>query len=357
MAPKEPIPRATIREVAAAAGVSMGTVSRVAAGTGRISETTRAKVITAMRELAYEPNAAARAMRTKVTKTVGLLIPDITCPIFIRVATGAEEVLGGRGYMLFSFSSNRQTEREFDFLRAARQRQMDGVIVSVSDEGCSKTVGELRTMGIPLVILDREIPVDADVIYNEHFDAMETLLTHLIALGHRRIGLICSPTRIRPGRERVRAYRHAMTKAGLDIDDTLIRATGQGHDYGAAEAYDLLTADDRAPTALIAAGSDTFAGALATIRSLNLDIPGDISFVGADESEMAEIAGPPITMIERDMREVGRNAARMLLERFDGLSLPPRKMMLASKVVLRKSVAPFVGSPKRAHLANMISTK
>lgn len=329
--------RATIRDVAAAAGVSTGTVSRVAGGSTRISAETRARVLEAMAALAYQPNAAARAMRTNVSRTVGLLIPDLSCPIFIRVAVGAEEVLSDDGYMLFAFSSNRQSNREVAFLQSARQRQMDGIIVSIADETAEDTVRELRLMGVPVVVIDREVAVDADFVLNEHFDAMETLMENLISLGHRRIGLVCASENIRPGRERVRAYRHALSRAGLEIDESLIRAAGQGHDYGAAETHDLLTGIER-PTALIAAGSDTFYGALRAIRSLRMEIPRDISFVGADDAQVGEICGPAITMIERDMREVGRQAARMLLDRFAGVSLPPRRAMLGSNVVLRNSV-------------------
>src|SRR5690606_15453583 len=108
--------RSTIRDVAARAGVSMGTVSRVASGSSRISQATRERVLAAMRELSYEPNAAARAMRTNVTKTVGLLIPNIVCPVFSGVMAGAEEVLDEQGYLLFAFTSDSSTKREVAFL-------------------------------------------------------------------------------------------------------------------------------------------------------------------------------------------------------------------------------------------------
>lgn len=328
---------ATIREVAAAAGVSTGTVSRVAAGSTRISEPTRARVLEAMRRMAYQPNAAARAMRTNVTRTVGLLIPDMTCPVFVQVAVGVEEVMSSRDYMLFTFSSNRQAGREVEFLNAARQRQMDGLIVSVADETSDDTVRELGAMQVPIVVLDRELPLAADVVLNEHYGAMLTLLDHLISLGHRRIGLICAAETVRPGRERVRAYRAAFAKAGIAFDPWLLRAKGQGDAFGAIEAHDLL-AGKAPPTALIAAGSDTFYGALRAIRSAGLDIPGDLSFAGADNGLVGEITGPAITMIERDMREAGRRAASLLLDRFADPGLPPRRLMLSSRVVLRQSV-------------------
>lgn len=333
---------ATIREVAAAAGVSTGTVSRVAAGSTRISEPTRARVLEAMRSMAYQPNAAARAMRTNVTRTIGLLIPDMTCPIFVQVAVGVEEVLSSRGYMLFTFSSNRQAGREVEFLNAARQRQMDGLIVSVADETSRDTQRGLAAMPVPIVVLDRELPLAADLVLNEHYGAMLTLLDHLISLGHRRIGLICAAETVRPGRERVRAYHAALAKAGIAFDPWLLRAKGQGDAFGAIEAHDLL-GGAAPPTALIAAGSDTFYGALRAIRSAGLDIPRDLSFAGADNGLVGEITGPAITMIERDMREAGRRAASLLLERFAHPALQQRRLLLTSSVVLRDSTGPVRG--------------
>ncbi|MGV3650267.1 MAG: LacI family DNA-binding transcriptional regulator [Devosia sp.] len=350
MKPAEPKTRATIRDVAAAAGVSTGTVSRVAAGNPRISTATRARVIEAMELLAYKPNAAARAMRTNVTRTVGLMLPNIVCPVFIRMMAGAEEVLGQHDYMLFAFSSDSRSDREVAFLKAAEERQMDGVILSVCDEGSPQTIAALRKMRMPLVIVDRDLPVDADRVEVEHTVAFDAVMEHLISMGHRRIGLIASGMN-RPGKHRIATYRKALARHGIPCDDTLIRSAadcGRGADYGAAEAYDLLTAPNH-PTALIAAGADFFQGALRSVRTLGLSIPDDISFVGADDPALGEIAGPAITVIDRDMREAGRQAARLLLERFAGIQLPPRRLLLTSSVTLRRSVGPAKGlAPLRA---------
>jgi LacI family transcriptional regulator len=331
--------RPTIRDVAALAGVSMGTVSRVAAGNSRISEATRVRVIAAMNELAYEPNAAARAMRTNVTKTIGLLVPDIICPVFTGLMAGAEEVLDEQGYMLFAYTSDSSPKREVAFLQAARQRQMDGLIVSVYDEAASETVKYLRTVGVPLVIVDRDLPVDADRIDVEHAGAMRAVMEHLITLGHRRISII-GASRNRPGRIRLRVFREEMARAGISVDEDLVRvdcANRDGADYGAAAAHDLLTSAEP-PTAMVAGGSEFFSGALRSIRALGLEIPRDLSFVGADDARLGEIAGPTITVIDRDMREAGRQAARLLLDRFAGVSLPPRRILLTSNVLLRRSV-------------------
>jgi LacI family transcriptional regulator len=331
--------RPTLREVAAATGVSIGTVSRVVVGSPRVAAKTRALVLAAMAELGYQPNAVARAMRTNQTKTIGFLIPDIANQVFARVAQGAEAILAPESYMLFAFSSNRSPTREVAFLQAARQRQMDGLIVALSDETAAGPIEEINHMGVPVVVLDRDVPIRADVVYSEHIQPIETVVNQLLELGHRRIGLITASQNIRPGRDRVVGFRRALTKAGVPIDEWLIRARMQSAEYGAAEAHDLLTGENP-PTAILAAGSDIFYGALRAVRLLDLSIPDDLSFVGADDPLLGELVFPPITVIDRDMVEVGRQAASLLLDRLKGLDAAPRRIMLGSNVLLRRSIAP-----------------
>ena len=329
----------TIRDVAAAAGVSIGTVSRVAGGSTRVAEETRARVLAAMAEVGYQPNVAARAMRTNKTKTIGFLMPDIANPVFSKVALGAQSVLGPAGYTLFALSSNRSPAQEVEYIHAVRQRQMDGLIVTLADESSTPTLDELRRMRVPVVLLDRDVDVGADVVFSDHIGSMETIVGHLVALGHRRIGLVGASEKIRPGRERVRGFRQALAAAGIAVDDWLIRAGMQSAEHGSAETHDLLTGAVP-PTALIAAGSDIFYGAMRAVRQLRLEIPRDLSFVGADDLLLSEVIGPRITVIDRDMVEVGREAGRLLLERLRGIALPPRRIMLPSRVVLRDSIAP-----------------
>jgi LacI family transcriptional regulator len=329
----------TILDVAAASGVSIGTVSRVIVGSPHVAVETRARVLAAVAKLGYQPNAAARAMRTQQTKTIGFLIPDLTNQVFARVAQGAETILGPEGYMLFAFSSNGSPTREVEFLQAARQRQMEGLIITLSDETAAGPIDELNRIGVPIVVLDRDVPVQADVVYSEHIQPIETVVNQLLELGHRRIGLITASQNIRPGRDRVFGFKRALTKAGVPIDEWLIRARRQSAEHGAAETHDLLTGANP-PTAILAAGSDIFYGALRAVRLLGLSIPDDLSFVGTDDPLLGELVFPPITVIDRDMAEVGRQAAGLLIDRLKGLNAPPRRIVLGSTVVQGRSVAP-----------------
>ena len=329
--------RPTIKDVAQAADVSMGTVSRVAANSAVVSPETRLRVEDAMRKLGYVPNIAARTMRTNRTKIVGLLIPDLANTVFIQLAKAAERTLGQSGYTLFLYSSERSSRREIDFIHLASQYRMDGLIVSLSDETNQSVIQALATMECPVVLLDRDTPLVADVVFSDHAEAMQRVTAHLIELGHRRIALITAPLGIRPGRERVNGYRAALKEAGLPVDETLIGHDYQTTKYGLSKSLELLRLPNR-PTAIIAGGDEIFYGVLRAVRQLNLSVPGDVSIVGADNRMLSDVVSPMITIIDRDMELVGDSAADLLVKRMSGtLTSEPVHVHLPSEVMLRSS--------------------
>ncbi|MEM8587187.1 MAG: LacI family DNA-binding transcriptional regulator [Pseudomonadota bacterium] len=335
--------RPTIRDVAARAGVSTGTVSRVVSGSTRVAAVTRQRVDEAMAALGYQPHAAAQNMRTNRSRIAGFLIPDLTNPVFSQVAKAAESVLAEIGYGLFIFSSDRSERREIDFIAMAAQGRMDGLIVSVSDEGNERVRRALSRVKIPMALWDRDLDLEADVVFSEHARAMRRITSHLIELGHRRIGLITAPTAIRPGRERVRGYREAMGAAGLGPDDNLIRCDMQTTEYGYQQALELLALTPR-PTAILAGGNEILYGAVRAVRTLGLSIPDDLSLVGADDRLLSDLLDPAVTIIERDMREIGRTLGAMLARRLEGPSeAPPRHVTLTSEILMRDSIAAPAG--------------
>lgn len=330
--------RPTIRDVARKAGVSTVTVSRVVSDSSAVKDGTKRKVLAAMRALGYQPNAAARAMRTNSTKTIGFLVPDLRNELFAAVARAAEELLAAQGYMLFLYSSDRSTRREINFLNQATQRGMDGLILSLCDETDSDVMDAIGQCHVPVVIWDRDVPVEADVVFNEHAAPMRTVTKHLLDLGHRSIALISAPLCIRPGRERLRGFSQAID-AHPDKTYPVVRNGSQSADFGYSETLDLM-ASKTPPTAIIAGGNDIFHGVMKALRSLNLRIPDDISVVGTDDRLVSELADPPITVIDRDMERIGRALARMLIARLNG-EQPPESITttMESNVVLRSSTA------------------
>lgn len=332
--------RVTIYDIAKEAGVSSGTVSRVIQEKGRVAPATRARVKNVMQSLGYQPNLAARSIRVQHTNMIGLLIPDFVNPLFATVAKAAEDVFMKAGYLLFVSSSSRSPERELRLLDHVRQRRMDGVIMSLSDERDPAVIQALNRLGAPVVLLDRDAGINADVVYSEHAEPMNRIVRHLFDLGHRRIGLITATTSIRPGRERVRGYVEAHACAGLDVDPGLVACQAQSSEYGHKEVHRMLSLPDP-PTALIAGGNEILYGVQQALSLRALSVPTDISLIGSDERLVSERVSPPITVIDRDMSAVGRTAAELLLDRLlQGDAAPPKTITLPSEIVFRASIAP-----------------
>lgn len=334
--------RLTIHDVAATAGVSTGTVSRVIRDSPKVARATRERVLEAMQELGFQPNAAARSMRTNDSHIIGLLIPDILSPTFARVAAGAESVLSPKGYLLLIGSSNRSVSQEVAFLQIARQRQMDGVIVSPSDETAQETIRELTHLDVPIVMLDRNIAIGSDAVFSEHADAMDVAVAHLLSLGHRRIAYIGPSLSIRPSRERIAGFRRAHARAGLTVDDTLLRCDSQNVNFGEIETTALLALPDP-PTALIGGSGDIFYGVVRALRMLDMAIPAQLSLIGVDDQLFAEMMGPPVSVIARDMVRTGAEAARLILNRLANPTAPRRHITLPSTFILRHSTAAPAG--------------
>ncbi len=340
-----PTRKPTIRDVAKQAQVSMGTVSRVGANSAHVNEDTRRRVQEAMVQLGYVPNIAARTMRTQRTMMVGLLVPDFSNPLFSKVAKAAERSLSQAGYSLFLHSSERAAVSEIGFFRLAAQHQMDGIIVSLSDETNQEVLKALESYRGPAVILDRDTGLNRDVVFSEHAETMRRATQHLIALGHTRIALIAAPITIRPGRERLKGFADAMRAAGLEVVPDLVRCEFQSAQYARSQVTRILR-DSNPPTAIIAAGNDIMQGVLKAIRAAGLSVPGDISIIGADDPDLSEMMTPPVTIVHRDMDMVGQTAARLLLARMtgSGFEAPISQLYLPSDILLREST----GAP-RAH--------
>lgn len=340
--------RPTIKDVARAAGVSSITVSRVAAGSASVKPATRERVLKKMRELDYQPNMAARSMRTRQTQTIGFLIPDLSNELFSAVARAAETVLSDAGYMLFIYSSERSPDREIAFLNQAAQRGMDGLILSLCDETHIGVRDTLKDLRIPMVIWDRDIDgLEVDTVYNEHARPMEEITQKLISLGHRRIALISASLKIRPGRERVRGFKLALDSETAKGVDGRVIVGPQSEAFGFEQLRALMSRDGK-PTALIVGGNDIFHGVMKGAQSLGLRIPEDLSIVGTDDRLVSTLTTPPVTVIDRDMEAIGQSLATALLDRMTGRSVKtPNHVTLESEIVERHSVAQ--APPKGSH--------
>lgn len=335
--------RATIHDVARAADVSIGTVSRVINGHGRTGAATRARVNNAIETLGYRVNTVAQSMRRQATRTVALLVHDIGNPIFAKAARSAQEVLEDAGYMLVLASTGASSGSEASAVRMLGQRRMDGVIAFLRRENDADTLAALRDFDGAVVLFDRAMDVRADVVLTDHAGGVMRATRYLLDLGHRTIALVGGASGIYPGRERVRGFIEAFQSCGVQPPPpSFIRAESLDADYGFREASNLLL-NTSPPTAIIAAGNQVLEGVIAAIRAANLVVPRDVSLIGFDDSPVARFSIPPITVIARDVPQMGTMAAQMLLERLRlGAEHPAQKVILPTQVTLRESCAPPV---------------
>jgi LacI family transcriptional regulator len=328
--------RSTIKDVARAAGVSLVTVSRVANDPARVQAETRERVLQAMRSLGYSPNVAARSMRTNLTRSIGFLTPELTSSTNAAVAQGAEQALSEAGYTMLVTSSNYRSERECAALDLLRTRRVDGIILYVSDEEDRAVVRAIEASEVPIVLLDRTLPVSADLVLSDHVSAMAEAVRYLAGLGHRRLALVQRDLRIRPVLERRRAFAQAATAAGLPpvrIVQLPLRPLAS-----VTLSRDLFVGAD-APTALIVEGALLLRAVLQGLRSYALRVPKDRSVIGIDTMEVATLTTPETTSIVRNFEVIGRSAAELMLRRLAERDLAPQSVVVESQILLKGSCA------------------
>jgi LacI family transcriptional regulator len=329
---------ATIHDVAARAGVSPATVSRFLRGQRvRSPETIQA----AVDELGYWPSAAAQSLKSGRTRTIGVVVPDITNPYFAAVVKGMESVTRSQRYRILLANTDESSEREDEVL-ADMVRQVDGVVLAPATEQ-DQTPLHLRDANVPLVFIDR------DLAGGEHFDSVlvnnhdggRQAAAHLLSLGHTRIATISGNQDTTPGRCRREGFMETLAASGLDIppDHDL------NGDFREESGYQLtlsLLSLPEPPTAIFTANNLMTLGALKALHDMRVDIPSQVSLIGFDDLDTGPLLRPPLTVIDRPMVEQGVLAMRLLLRRFNEQYADdmPRRIVLDTKLVERASTAP-----------------
>lgn len=330
-------PRPTIKDIARAAGVSNVTVSRVLNTPELVRADTRGRVEAAMQRLGYTPNLAARAMRTRFTRTIGFLVPDILSYSNAAVAQAAERALAAEGYGMMLVSSGESGADELRALEMLRTHRMDGMLVYVGDESDERMIGTLRELGVPCVVLDRTLPIEADQVLSDHAQAMQETVRYLASLGHTSMAAVMSARRVRPVLERRRAFDAAIAACGLDPARQMIVAV-RPEERARFQATGLFAGADR-PTAVLVDGSQLLRAVVDALRRQGLGIPGDVSVVGLDVEDVAPTMTPELTRISRDYGAIGRTAADFLLRRIRSGPGPRQTALLESHVLLKSSCA------------------
>jgi LacI family transcriptional regulator len=326
----------TIREVALKAGVSPTTVSHVVNNTRFVSQDVRGRVENAMRELNYRPNALARSLRRGETHTLGLILPDSANPFFAEIGRAIESAAFERGYSVILCNTENDIEKERLYTEVLENKQVDGLIFVASGEN-HQAISQIANNGLPLVMVDRDMgSLELDTVTTDNYNGGLLATQHLLSLGHRRIACITGPSNITPSAERVTGYRAALELAGIPVQESLL-VRGDFHPpSGYAGARQLLQCDPR-PTAIFACNDMMAIGAIRAASQLGLRIPQDVSIIGFDEIELASFTTPPLTSVSQPKQEIGGLAVSLVLERMQDPSLPSRRSVLPTRLVIRES--------------------
>ena len=330
----------TIKKVADLAGVAVGTVSHVITGSVPVSEPLRRKVQAAIRELDYHPNHIARSLRTSKTRTLGIIVPDMTISFYPQIIRGAESAARKRGYSLMAVNSDDSGERQRDLLSLLRSQRVEGILLVIaSGPAPISQLSRMIDAGMRLVCLDR-IPdqLAVDSVSVEDTGAAEMGVDHLIAIGHRRIAIVTGPLSLKNERQRLLGYKRSLQRAGLPVEDGLVWSGNLRTEDVAAMCRERVSEPASRPDAIFSTNGPNGLGALRGLYDCGLNTPGDIGFVTFDELTVDELFKPAITTIVQPAREIGARAAAILLDRIEsGGNAEPVTLRLPAALKIRDS--------------------
>jgi LacI family transcriptional regulator len=332
----------TIRDVARVAKVHPGTVSRALNVETRalVNAETAERVLQAAEVLGYRPNRIARGLKTNRSYTIGVLIPDITNPLFPPILRGIEDRLGEEGYTSLIVNTDNDPERERSHLEAMRGRQVDGFI-SATARLDRELLAEVAAGGAPPLVLvnrsleDGSVPA---VAVNDR-QGIRLAVDHVAALGHTRIGHVAGPQNISTGHRRYLGFLEAMQAVGLDASAEHVRfARWFIEDEGARVCAELL--DQTPDLTAIVAGNDLLAiGCYDALEARGLRCPDDLAIVGFNDMPFVDRLHPPLTSVRVPQREIGTVAADLLLQRLGDGSERAREILLEPTLIVRGSTA------------------
>jgi len=331
----------TMREIAERARVSIGTVSHVINDTAKVRPQLRERVLEAVQSLGYQPSALAQGLRKQRTNMLGMVIPDITNPFFPGVVRGVEDVAYKRSFRLILCNADNDPLKEASYVRELRSYHIAGLLI-IPAAGAD-IAGHLRaytTASVPVVCIDR-VPEgwkgDSVLVANEEGAYLAT--RHLLEVGHRRLGVITGPLNLTNAEERLKGFTRALGEAGIEIDPEFVQEARFDSASGYQAALRLMRMLPR-PTAIFACNDLIAFGLLQAVRELGLRCPDDVSIAGFDSLEFTNFTDPALTSVYQPGYQLGATAARLLLQRVDGMRSAPKQVSLPTELRKRNSVAP-----------------
>jgi LacI family transcriptional regulator len=335
--------RPTQKDVAHRAGVSRSTVSYVLNDQSdmkiAISDETRQRVMDAIAELGYEPDARAQSLRLGHTNIVGVIIPIIQNPFFWQILSGISEALQAAGYSLHLSHHPLDVQQEANTIRELTRQPVDGFILLAAAKYLLPGLTDyLRRSGCPMVEITAA-KAEFDHVVHSYSSGTRALMAHLFELGHRRIGFVYGIAREVQGFDRLHIYREVMQEAGLPVEEHFEAHCGEKLEDAYQAAYTLLSRPDR-PTALLVINDMLAIAVMRAAGDLGLTIPGDLSVAGFDDIPFSSYTMPRLTTVSGRAEDSGREAVRLLLRRFAEPDLPRQVTETDVELIVRESTGP-----------------
>lgn len=330
----------TMKDIAKEAGVSIATVSMICNHKDKnISEATRNRVLELIATLGYVPNVMARSLVTKKTKTIGLIIPDITNPFFPEIARGAEDMASKCGYSVIYCNTDDKIKREDNYIKILTEKMVDGIIFAHSAE---RVGAEFSNSRIPIVLIDRDSKADnvvGRVLVNNEAASMAGV-TYLLRRGYKRIAYIAGSMRTKTAQDRLEGYRRALLEHGIQYDSKWVKKGSYHSQWG----YDAIKEFEREELRFdaIFCGNDLIAiGAIKALKEKQIYVPNDVGILGFDDVYLAGMTMPPLTTIRQPKYEMGYQATELLIDVIENGNKESEKqkkrIILDTELVVRQS--------------------
>lgn len=342
----ESMPSLTLEDIAKQTGVSRSTVSRVVNNHPNVREDVRKRVLEAIRQTGFFPNAAARSLALQHSWTIGLILPNsvsffFTDPYYPHLTKGIAQACNQHNYTLALFLVESKEDEEKIFPRVCHRGFLDGVIVQSGHHGDQEIIGRLVDAKMPMCICGRPFRSDnVSYVDVDNVNASYLAVSHLIQLGRHRIGTIAGPSTSTVGIDRMAGYRKALLSKGISIDESLI-AEGDFTEAGGSYAMRRLLPAE--PDAIFAASDIMALGAMRAIREAGLSIPDDIAFVGFDDLPLAALEDVQLTTIRQPVVQSGSRAVELLIDLIENGENPPRHIIMDTELIIRRSCGALRG--------------
>ncbi|CAN5335352.1 LacI family DNA-binding transcriptional regulator [soil metagenome] len=336
--------RVTIDDVARLAEVHKATVSRAlnAQTRDQVNAETLKRVKRAARQLGYVPNAMARSLRTSRSMTIGVIIPDLMNPIFPPIIRGIEHVLQAQGYTVLIANTDSHDDVEISVFESLLQRRVDGFILATGRLDDQPVVDEAVSADVPVVLVNRGSGLGGfPLVGGDNASGIDMAVSHLVELGHRHILHAAGPPNFSTTRSRAEAFEIAATRAAVEHDTMYAKALTI--EAGVDVAAEILGRGGRCPTALVAGNDLVALGLIRRLRAAGLHCPENVSVVGFNDMPFAEDFWPPLTTVHMPLREIGSEAARLLLRGIEAGEQEGATLTLPVTLVVRGSTGPAPG--------------